>query len=262
MLAIQPSAGLDQRVVGVRPARATQGRGLKPPARPLQPHLGHVNLAGLAAGKPLLPRRLRPKRRLAEHTHLDQRSRELLYAVPARVIQLPRAQGDEQISPGAQVLEQWAAGQQHHVHQRVSEHRAPQRRGMTQPVHVRLHPADRGIHPRLVKHTACELAGLEPAQVKMQIPLPAHQVGDREHELADLRIAAGEHRQPPVAIPPPERAGLGGHRGNQRPADWAATPPCRLRRHDPENVVDRVGQPCDRPAQRRPASAFAARPAR
>ena len=120
---------------------------------------------------------------------------------------------------------------------------------MTQPIHVRLHPADRGIHPRLVKHTARELPGFEPPQVKVQVALTARQVSDRQHQLADLRIAAGEHPQPPVAIPSPERARLGGHRGDQRPPDWAAAPPWRLRRHDPEHVVDRVGQPRDHPAQ-------------
>ena len=70
VLGVQPAAGLDQRVVGVPASAERQRGGLKPPPRPGQPHRRDVDLAGLAAVKPLLPRWLRRERHPCDHAHL------------------------------------------------------------------------------------------------------------------------------------------------------------------------------------------------
>ena len=181
--------GLDQHVIHPLTAVAAQRGGQKPAADPAKPFARHA-VCGAAALEPFLPGDGAAERQRLEHAHRDQRPCQLLNAVAARVVLLPRLRLGEQLAAGREVLEQRAADNQHQVIQRALEVRPLQQHSVSQPVQMSLHAADRAVDRLGAEHAAREPATTEPANLAMQIPETAQQVRDRHHMLAHVLVAA------------------------------------------------------------------------
>ena len=270
---MQPAAGLDQRVVGLRAARAAPASRSQTTAR--------VH-SSQTAGTSISPAWLRASHSsrdgwvangsVAQHAHLDQRSGELLHAVPARVVQLPRAQRDEQLRlgrRGPRAAGCRPAASAPSARAAASAGPAPSR--CPSASMCACDPADRGSTGAWPNTRPANLPGLEPADLEVQIPLIAQQVGDREHQLADLRVGAGEHRAATGRDPSPRtrlpRAAIAATsaragRGAAPPRRAAASRP-RARRRSARSAA-RAPRATGRPPRTaaRPASPIAAAPPR
>jgi len=234
------------------PAGAERQRGgLKPPASPYEPHRRQVDLAGLAAIEPLLPRGLCGERHSRHHAHVHERAGELLTAVPARVVGLLSAHPCEQLPLLAKVLEQRAAGEQHQLIERALHVRALQHRRRPKPVEVSLQTVDRSVDRPGPEHAAGQQSRLPATERAVQIPLIAKQVRHRSDRLAVVVVRAAHGVQPLLAIPAPKRESVLARATQQQRPRRRATPPRRMRRDHIQRIIDRADQPPQR--ARRPS---------